>query len=188
MKRTGEYTLLIIGLIFSIIGIVLSVFFKFAIKTEDFKVQFENEFNNQIQQSGDIPEGVSANEMLNLIQSLTTFSIIVLIISILLAVFAIVFIKRRRVLAAIFSILAGLVSLLAFNILSLLLFIIAGIMLLVRKNKSDNQFEEAAFQNNDNLNHDTHNGYGSDFNNEKTHDVVKDEVKKNKNNDDPYIY
>ena len=89
---------------------------------------------------------------------------------------ALVFVKKQRILSGISAILGGLVSILIFNIISFLVLIIAGIMLLVRKEKN-HQFEDVNFQN-DHNHLDDNNHQQSQFNSED----------KKKKDDDPYIY
>ncbi|GGH99793.1 DUF4064 domain-containing protein [Mammaliicoccus vitulinus] len=183
MKRTIEYTLLILGAIFSLIGIVFAFIIKTFSKTPEFKSEFEKSFNEQIQGSPDVPSSVTADQMLNGFSAFGNFAIVILIISILLTVVAIVFVKKQRILSGVLAVIAGLMSILTLNVISFLLLIIAGIMLFVRKNKTNNQFEDVNFQND--LKHDQNqNKFDS---NEQQQNRIE-ETDKKKKDDDPYIY
>lgn len=183
MKRTIEYTLLILGAIFSLIGIVFAFIIKTFSKTPEFKSEFEKSFNEQIQGSPDVPSSVTADQMLNGFSAFGNFAIVILIISILLTVVAIVFVKKQRILSGVLAVIAGLMSILTLNVISFLLLIIVGIMLFVRKNKTNNQFEDVNFQND--LKHDQNqNKFDS---NEQQQNRIE-ETDKKKKDDDPYIY
>ncbi|WP_016911316.1 DUF4064 domain-containing protein [Mammaliicoccus vitulinus] len=183
MKRTIEYTLLILGAIFSLIGIVFAFIIKTFSKTPEFKSEFEKSFNEQIQGSQDVPSSVTADQMLNGFSAFGNFAIVILIISILLTVVAIVFVKKQRILSGVLAVVAGLMSILTLNVISFLLLIIAGIMLFVRKNKTNNQFEDVNFQND--IKHDQNqNKFDS---NEQQQNRIE-ETDKKKKDDDPYIY
>lgn len=181
MKRTVEYTLLIIGAVFSILGAGATLIFRFFAQSEEFKTEFENSFDEQMAASGAQGQEISADQALSIFGSATTFGIVIFAISFLLAIAAIFLVKRRRVLAGILAVIAGIISIFVLNIISLLLLIVAGIMLFVRKNKNNEQFEEVAFQN-DNLNS---NSNQFDRQNENN---IKQETEKKKKDDDPYIY
>ncbi|MEB7656389.1 DUF4064 domain-containing protein [Mammaliicoccus vitulinus] len=185
MKRTIEYTLLILGAIFSLIGIVFAFIIKTFSKTPEFKSEFEKSFNEQIQGSQDVPSSVTADQMLNGFSAFGNFAIVILIISILLTVVAIVFIKKQRILSGVLAVVAGLISILTLNVISFLLLIIAGIMLFVRKNKTNNQFEDVNFQND--LKHDQNQSENEFDSNEQQQNRI-DETDKKKKDDDPYIY
>ncbi|MBO3062991.1 MULTISPECIES: DUF4064 domain-containing protein [Mammaliicoccus] len=191
MKRTIEYTLLIIGAVFSLIGIVFAFVIKFVSKTPEFKSEFKTSFNEEIQGTQDIPSSLSADQVLNSFAGFTNYALVILVISILLTIVAIIFVKKQRILSGVLAIVAGLVSILIMNFISFLLLIVAGIMLLVRKNKTNNQFEDVNFQND--LNNNQNNFESNDNNrnnfesNEKQVNNL-DETDKKKKDDDPYIY
>lgn len=194
MKRTIEYTLLIIGAVFSLIGIVFAFVIKFVSKTPEFKSEFKTSFNEEIQGTQDIPSSLSADQVLNSFAGFTNYALVILVISILLTIVAIIFVKKQRILSGVLAIVGGLVSILIMNFISFLLLIVAGIMLLVRKNKTNktnNQFEDVNFQND--LNNNQNNFESNDNNrnnfesNEKQVNNL-DETDKKKKDDDPYIY
>ncbi|MGO1987941.1 MAG: DUF4064 domain-containing protein, partial [Mammaliicoccus vitulinus] len=74
---------------------------------------------------------------------------------------------------------------LTLNVISFLLLIIAGIMLFVRKNKTNNQFEDVNFQND--LKHDQNQNENEFDSNEQQQNRIE-ETDKKKKDDDPYIY
>ncbi|OOV37354.1 hypothetical protein BS756_10555 [Staphylococcus sp. MB371] len=172
MKRTTEYILLVIGAVFSLIGIVLAFITKSVSNTAQFKMEFEQ----QIQNNPELQNEISSDQLSSVMSSFTNYALIVLIISIGLAIVALVFVKKQRILSGISAILGGIVSILIFNIISFLVLIIAGIMLLVRKEKN-HQFEDVNFQN-DHNHLDDNNHQQNQFNSED----------KKKKDDDPYIY
>lgn len=171
MKRTTEYILLVVGAVFSLIGIVLAFITKSFSNTAEFKMEFER----QVQNNPDLQNEISSDQLSTIMSSFTNYALVILIISIVLAIVALVFVKKQRILSGISSILGGLVSILIFNVISFLVLIIAGIMLLVRKDKN-HQFEDVNFQNDHN--HLDGNNHQNQFNSED----------KKKKDDDPYIY
>ncbi len=171
MKRTTEYILLVVGAVFSLIGIVLAFITKSFSNTAEFKMEFER----QVQNNPDLQNEISSDQLSTIMSSFTNYALVILIISIVLAIVALVFVKKQRILSGISSILGGLVSILIFNVISFLVLIIAGIMLLVRKDKN-HQFEDVNFQNDHN--HLDCNNHQNQFNSED----------KKKKDDDPYIY
>ncbi|MFI3378891.1 DUF4064 domain-containing protein [Mammaliicoccus sciuri] len=171
MKRTTEYILLVVGAVFSLIGIVLAFITKSFSNTAEFKMEFER----QVQNNPDLQNEISSDQLSTIMSSFTNYALVILIISIVLAIVALVFVKKQRILSGISAILGGLVSILIFNVISFLVLIIAGIMLLVRKDKN-HQFEDVNFQNDHN--HLDGNNHQNQFNSED----------KKKKDDDPYIY
>ncbi|MEB7065780.1 DUF4064 domain-containing protein [Mammaliicoccus sciuri] len=172
MKRTTEYILLVVGAVFSLIGIVMAFITKSFSNTAEFKMEFER----QMQNNPDLQNEVSVNELSSVMSGLINYALVILIISIILAIVALVFVKKQRILSGISAILGGLISILIFNIISFLVLIIAGIMLLVRKEKN-HQFEDVNFQN-DHNHLDDNNHQQNQFNSED----------KKKKDEDPYIY
>lgn len=172
MKRTTEYILLVVGAVFSLIGIVMAFITKSVSNTAEFKMEFER----QMQNNPDLQNEVPLDELSSVMSSILNYALVILIISIILAIVALVFVKKQRILSGISAILGGLVSILIFNIISFLVLIIAGIMLLVRKEKN-HQFEDVNFQN-DHNHLDGNNHQQNQFNSED----------KKKKDDDPYIY
>lgn len=171
MKRTTEYILLVIGIIFSLIGIVLAFVTKSVSNTDQFKMEFEQ----QAQNNPELKNEIDPDQLSSIMSGIINYSLIVLVISIILAIVALVFVKKQRILSGILAILGGIVSILVFNIISFLLLIIAGIMLLVRKEKN-HQFEDVHFQKDDNH-----------FNNNNQQNQIDSDDQKKKD-DDPYIY
>ncbi|MEB8092913.1 DUF4064 domain-containing protein [Mammaliicoccus lentus] len=185
MKRTVEYTLMIISAVVSLIGIIFGFVFQSLVNSPDFvnqfKSEFENTYNEQVEQAGGTAQNISAEQALDTFASVSNYGLIVLAISLILTIVAIIFIKKQRILSGVLAIVAGLLSIFTLNIISFLLLIIAAIMLFVRKNKSNQQFEDVNFQNDVN---DNENNLNSNQN-QQTFDEQQN--KKNKD-DDPYIY
>ncbi len=161
MKRTVEYTLMIISAVVSLIGIIFGFVFKSLVNSPDFvnqfKSEFENTYNEQVEQAGGTAQNISAEQALDTFASVSNYGLIVL------------------------AIVAGLLSIFTLNIISFLLLIIAAIMLFVRKNKSNQQFEDVNFQNdvNDNENN---------LNSNQNQQTFDEQQNKKKKDDDPYIY
>ena len=92
MKRTTEYILLVIGAVFSLIGIVLAFITKSVSNTAQFKMEFEQ----QIQNNPELQNEISSDQLSSVMSSFTNYALIVLIISIVLAIVALVFVKNRE--------------------------------------------------------------------------------------------
>lgn len=70
MKRTVEYTLMIISAVVSLIGIIFGFVFKSLVNSPDFvnqfKSEFENTYNEQVEQAGGTAQNISAEQALGL--------------------------------------------------------------------------------------------------------------------------
>lgn len=181
MKRTIEYTLLILGTICSILGIIFTFILKALSTTQEFKSGFTESLEQEAQNNPDIPNDIDAVQMMITMKLFANVGVVILIVSILLAIVAIIFVKKQNVLSGVFAIVAGLTSIITVNIISFLLFIIAGIMLFVRNNNAKDEFEPVNFQK------DNHNNRESDDSNYQEQQNLNDNNKKKKD-DDPYIY
>ncbi|WP_323702733.1 DUF4064 domain-containing protein [Mammaliicoccus sp. Dog046] len=174
MKRTLEFTLLILGLICSFIYIIFAFILKAGLNAPDAQAQFTKAFEENNQNNSEI----SADQVFAMLNPASNLVIVILIISIIFAIVAMIFVKRQRILAGVLAIIAGLISILTFNIFSLVFFIVAGIVLFVRKDESKHQFEDVNFQDNNHSADDEIYHQENDFN----------ERHKKKKDDDPYIY
>ncbi|MCU5746247.1 DUF4064 domain-containing protein [Staphylococcus sp. SQ8-PEA] len=129
IKRTGEKVLTWIGIIISIIGIIFFAVIKPFLNDSDVK--------DSAAKSGQSIE--EAKEGANVLSSFANTALTTMIISTILALIALFLIKKSRIWAGILLIIAGLVVLGCFNFIVTILFVIAGIMLLVRKPKGSDQ-------------------------------------------------
>ncbi|EHM68088.1 DUF4064 domain-containing protein [Staphylococcus pettenkoferi] len=128
MKRTAEKVLSWIGIVFGILGIIFLYFLKsfFASDNVDTDAVNSSQSTEQARQS---------------VESMSTTMItgmIVSIIGIILALIAIFLIKKSRIASGVLLIIAGIVFIFT-NWICTILFLIAGIMLLVRKPKNHQQ-------------------------------------------------
>ncbi|CAM3130995.1 hypothetical protein CD039_09420 [Staphylococcus argensis] len=128
MKRTAEKVLSWIGIVVSILGIIL-----FAVA----KPLFNSDSVDPDTVNSDQSVEQARQGMENLSSSMTTL-IVISIIGTILALIAVFLIKKSRVAAGVLLIIAGIVFIFA-NWICTILFLIAGIMLLVRKPKNHNQ-------------------------------------------------
>ncbi|EMG29225.1 hypothetical protein X560_1864 [Listeria fleischmannii 1991] len=145
IKRTGEVTLAIIGLILSLIlqGIMTFIGFAFvkATNTQSGYDAFIENYERTLRESGisaaDAPTGTKVIDTLG---NFSTFFLIALIAVIILAVLGLIFIvgNKKPVLAGFLFLFAGLfviASTFLVGFIPALLFIIAAIMCWVRKPK-----------------------------------------------------
>ncbi|CAH0345286.1 DUF4064 domain-containing protein [Bacillus sp. CECT 9360] len=138
MKRTGEYVLGIIGVILSALMTGLGAIFIFFQGSEDFQRGMENEFaNDPTLNSGDVEMIMDGMDILGPIGWLL---IVAAILGFVFGLIAVFLLKRKPKAAGIVfivgAVLVGLVSVGA-GFLPGLLYLIAGIMCLVRKPKTD---------------------------------------------------
>lgn len=133
LKRTGEITLGIIGIVFSAIGFLFGLFFLVLFRSEEFKSEMMLETAND--------PNLSIEEVESVITFFSGFGgaiIVSAILGIIIGLIAVIFIKGNKKpkaagwLFIIGAILVGLISM-GSGFISALLFLIAGIMCFVRK-------------------------------------------------------
>lgn len=169
MNRKAERILSWIGNSLSIVYLLFIVLCMFMINVPEFKEVF-NQMNQQ--------QGMEMS--LDTFKSSLTLLTIYLLISLILGVIGTFLIKRNRVLAACLLIVAAVTAIFSSNLIALVLWLVAGIMLFVRKpnnkNEIDNDFE--SFKENESYRN-------KKLENDKFNEQ---EPNKKKKDDDPYIY
>lgn len=128
MKRTAEKVLSWIGIVFGILGIISFVALKPLFDPD--KVDTDA-----------IKSGQSAEEARQNAETMSTAmgtGTVVSIIATILALIAVFLIKKHRIASGVLLIIAGIISFFG-NLICAILFLIAGIMLLVRKPKNHQQ-------------------------------------------------
>ncbi|MCY1565187.1 DUF4064 domain-containing protein [Staphylococcus pettenkoferi] len=128
MKRTAEKVLSWIGIVFGILGIIL-----FAASKPLFN---PDKVDTDALKSDQSPE--QARQGAEHMGAMMTTGIVVSIIITILALIAVFLIKKHRIAAGVLLIIAGIIAFFS-NWICTILFLIAGIMLLVRKPKNHHQ-------------------------------------------------
>ncbi|WP_085521528.1 DUF4064 domain-containing protein [Tuberibacillus sp. Marseille-P3662] len=137
MKRTGEIALGVIGTILSVLLLILGLAF-FWLKGQQDMI---NDFANQINQQSQMQSSISADQMTAGIANYGLFATIAAVIGMISGILAIIFIKgnKKPKLAGTLFIIGAVLSTLISMFLGIpigILFLIAGIMCLVRKPKN----------------------------------------------------
>lgn len=138
MSRTAEIVVSIIGIVF--FGLMLGFSgFIFGYKdNQEFKDAFQNEL--EAQQTAGVDNQIDVNLIMDFFQSATTYLMIVSIVAIVLGILAIVLLKGNKkpkaagIILIITSILVGILTI-GMSLLPSLLYLVAGVMALVRKPK-----------------------------------------------------
>ncbi|MHC3757781.1 DUF4064 domain-containing protein [Staphylococcus succinus] len=144
IKRTIERVLSWIGIILQLIGVVAMALFLPLMGNNDFKdtvVQSMQEQDSSFTKQ-------DSTEILDILSSLITFGLVFSIIVLIIAIIAATLIGKKAKLAGVLLIIAGVVSILG-NWINAILWIVAGIMLLVRKPKNDNDDNKVHTQDDD---------------------------------------
>ncbi|MCR2820826.1 DUF4064 domain-containing protein [Lederbergia panacisoli] len=146
MKRTGEITLGIIGIILSALTALMGMLFMFAGKSEDMIPILEESLNDPTINS----EGIDLNIILNMMSTAGSALIIAAILGVVLGLIGVIAIKGNKkpklagLMFIIGAVLIGVITI-GFGFLPALLFLIAGIMCFARKPSlpppSDEQLE-----------------------------------------------
>ncbi|WP_062105171.1 DUF4064 domain-containing protein [Bacillus niameyensis] len=133
MKRTGEITLGIIGIILSALGFLFGLFFLVLFKSEEFKSEMMLEIANDPTLSYEEVDAV-----ITFFSGLGGAIIVAAILGVIAGIIGVIFVKGNKKpkaagwLFIIGAILVGLISM-GSGFLAALLFLIAGIMCFVRK-------------------------------------------------------
>ncbi|MCD8820934.1 DUF4064 domain-containing protein [Staphylococcus gallinarum] len=170
MNRKAEKILSWIANALSFVYLLFIVLCLFMINVPDFKEVF-NQMNQQ--------QGLDMS--LGTFKASLTLLTIYLLVSLVLGVIGTFLIKKNRVLAACLLIVAALTAIFSSNLIALILWLIAGIMLFARRpnNKTTNSNHGESFNNNDKQHNRNSNNNTFD---EET------QQRKRKKDDDPYIY
>ncbi|GGE40226.1 hypothetical protein GCM10011391_18740 [Pullulanibacillus camelliae] len=127
MKRTGEFVMSIIAIIINVLAFSGGFNFHSAQSNDELKRQWADAAPNLSQ--------AEINQSLDTMSQIGTFVLYASVISVILSIIALVFLKgnKKPVLSGWLLIVAGIVSLV--EIIPGILYLIAGIMTLVRKPK-----------------------------------------------------
>ncbi|HLR18943.1 MAG TPA: DUF4064 domain-containing protein [Staphylococcus sp.] len=181
MKRTTERVLTWIGIVLQLIGVVLIAIFIPMISNNEVK---ESVIQQMMADDPSFSYQDGAN-IFGMLGSLLTVGLILSIIILIIAIIGAILIGKKAKAAGILLIIVGVVSFLG-NWINAILWIVAGIMLLVRKPKAP-VYDENEIQSNqrhDEVNHSYENTNRD--NDLKDFEDLDGETKKNQN--DPYKY
>ncbi|MCG7338776.1 DUF4064 domain-containing protein [Staphylococcus sp. ACRSN] len=174
MNRKAERILAWIANSLSIIYLLFIVLCLFMINIPEFKEVF-NQMNQQ--------QGMEMS--LGTFKSSLTLLTIYLLIALILGVIGTFLIKKNRVLAACLLIVAAITSIFSTNLIALILWLIAGIMLFVKRSKK-NQLDESNFPK---INEQREQPENKTSDHKQTkHNFDEENKLKRKKDDDPYIY
>lgn len=147
MKRTGEKVLIWIGIILQFILIFLM-----AIITPFLNdVSVKNELADAIYNSNMYDQGtpkIDASNLVDVASQIFLLALVIVIICTVLAIIFALFINKIPKVVGVCFILLGIVTVLTLNWLTAVLWLIAGIMLLARKQKHTDSLYEASEYNN----------------------------------------
>lgn len=141
MKRTAEKVLSWIGIVFGILGIIFFFLAKPLFNPDKVDTDAVNA-GKSAEQARQGAENMSA--------AMTT-GVVTSIIALILALIAVFLIKKNRIAAGVLLIIAGIIAFFS-NWICTILFLIAGIMMLVRKPKNHKQ-DDMHRENQDNIYH-----------------------------------
>lgn len=138
MSRTAEIVLSIIGAVFFALMLCFSGLILAFQDSQDFKDAFKTEF--EAQQTADVDTQIDVNKVMDILSGATTYFIIVSIIAMILGILAVVLLKgnKKPKAAGIILLITGILTAvltIGFSFLPSLLYLIAGILALVRKPK-----------------------------------------------------
>ena len=138
MKRKAERVLGIIGIVMMTIGTLLLALTTVGLSSpgvqEDIESMFQNPQDPELQLTGE--DLAVVNEFINHISDNGLFMALVLFFTVVLGIIATVFVRKKPVLSGVMWLLAAIISLITiwyFIFIPAILFIIAGIMALVRR-------------------------------------------------------
>ena len=139
MKRTAEKILAWIGVALQIIGVIFIGFMFPLIGTDDFK----QSAINAMQQEDPTITTTNANDGMNMLVGMLGIGLIYAIVVLIIALIGAILIGKKPKAAAILLIIAGVLSLLG-NWINAILWIVAAIVLLVKKPKQPNHYNHTA--------------------------------------------
>lgn len=133
MKRTGELVLGIIGSILLLIGIILGVSLSSVFGSDEFNNQFQEEFNQELQNDPAFSDAdvEVAEEVFGALGSFAVGLTVSWAIAGILGILATIFVKKKTKLSGILFLVGGVVGIA--SVIPAILYVIAGIMALVRK-------------------------------------------------------
>ncbi|MEK4566577.1 DUF4064 domain-containing protein [Alkalihalobacillus sp. FSL R5-0424] len=133
MKRTGELVMGIIGSVLLLIGILIGFSFSTVFGSDEFNNQFQEDFAQELQNDPAISDAEmeAATEIFGALGSFTVAVTISWVIAGILGIIATIFVKKKTKLSGILFIVGGVVGIA--SIIPAILYVIAGIMALVRK-------------------------------------------------------
>ncbi|HLR22985.1 MAG TPA: DUF4064 domain-containing protein [Pseudogracilibacillus sp.] len=142
MKRTAELTLTIIGLVLSLASVAFTGFITIFFNTDFSRQNFEEGYNEGVMEMGESVNPGEADSVLNIMLTFGWIIIVVFIIAIITSAISIYFYignkkpKAASIMMIITGVVVGLGTALT-GFLPALLFLIAGIVGLVRKPPKD---------------------------------------------------
>ncbi|MBO1001582.1 DUF4064 domain-containing protein [Pseudogracilibacillus auburnensis] len=137
MKRTGEIVMTVIGLILNVLGAIGFLLLASFLNTDYFRLGFEEGFNDSLAEDG-LEGAFEAGSFLNVIAGFGWFMFFLCLIGVVAGIVALIFFKgnKKPKAAGIILILTSIVILLGTlgtGFFQFILYLIAGIMGLVRK-------------------------------------------------------
>ncbi|MBM0065765.1 DUF4064 domain-containing protein [Alkalicoccobacillus gibsonii] len=132
MKRTGELVLGIISSVLLLLGILSAVSINTFFTSAD-SAQFQEEFNQEMANDPTLTEA-DVEMVMGLVDSVPSFMtglIVSWIIAGILGIIATIFVKKKTKLAGILFLVGGVIGIV--SVIPAILYVIAGIMALVRK-------------------------------------------------------
>lgn len=130
IKRTGEHVLTWIGVFFQLLAVLSLAFIVPMANTQDFKDEF---INTAREQQSDL-SNANIDQMASIMSNFAVGGLIFATVVLILGVIGGILISKKAKAAGIILIIAGILSIFI-NFFAMILWIIAGIMLLVRKPK-----------------------------------------------------
>lgn len=137
MKRTGEIVLTVIGLILNLFGVIGFMFLTSFMNTDLFRQSFEEGFNEGLAEEG-MEDALEASSFLSAIAGFGWFLAILSLVGVVAGIIAIVFFRgnKKPKAASIILLISAVVLLIGtvgLGFLPFVVYLIAGIMGLVRK-------------------------------------------------------
>lgn len=137
MKRTAEKVMSIIGIVINLFMIGMAVLVNVGLSDASVRNSIEQELNNDPAMAD---AGVDINMVMDLLGGIGWGFVIVVLISTILSIISVVVLKRKPKMAGILLIISALIvgiGTILLGWLPAILFLIAGIMCLVRKPKEE---------------------------------------------------
>lgn len=174
IKRTIEHILTWIGVALQALIAIMFLVLKPLMSNDSFKDQMIRESQNQ----GNTLSASEMNQGFDALGSFFSFLTWGAVITLVLAIIGGILISKKPKIAGILLIIAALVAIMS-NWISAILWIVAGIMLLVRKGKKKDTYDNGYYDNN-NRNHDYDNRHDDKAVNAKNNAFILDEEDKAK--------
>ncbi|MGZ2591024.1 DUF4064 domain-containing protein [Staphylococcus borealis] len=174
IKRTVEHILTWLGVALQALIAIMFLVLKPLMSNDSFKDQMVRESQNQ----GNTLSAYEMNQGFDALGSFFSFLTWGAVITLVLAIIGGILISKKPKIAGILLIIAALVAIMS-NWISAILWIVAGIMLLVRKGKKKDTYDNG-YYNNNNRNHDYDNRHDDKAVNAENNAFILDEEDKAK--------